>query len=63
MTVLVKSFSGINQINRNRSGGGVIAHVRDDIPSKQLTKHKLPECVFIEVNLRSEWKRGRESEE
>ena len=47
----------------DRSGGGVIAHVRDDIPSKQLIKHKLSECVFIEVNLRSEWKRGRESEE
>ena len=39
------------KFDRNRSGEGVIVHV----PSKQLTKHKLPddiEGVFIEVNLR-----------
>ena len=44
------------RFDRNRSGGGVIVYVRDDIPSKQLTKHKLSdniEGVFIEVNL---WK-------
>ena len=43
------------RFDRNRSGGGVIVYFRDDIPSKQLTKHKRPddiEGVFIEVNLR-----------
>ena len=41
--------------DRNRLGGGVIVYVRDDIPNKQLIKHKLPEDiegVFVEVNLR-----------
>ena len=35
--------------------GGVLIYVRDDIPSKQVTKHKLPgdiEGVFVEINLR-----------
>ena len=47
--------------NKNRSGGGVIAYVRDDILSKQLTKSKLLryiEGAFIEVNLNlpvSQW--------
>ena len=61
---MIEGFSMPSRFDRfGRSGGGVITHVRDDIPSKQLIKHKLSECVFIEVNLRSEWKRGRESEE
>ena len=29
------------RFGRNRSCGGVIVYVRDDILSKQLTKHKL----------------------
>ena len=43
------------RFDRNSSGGGVIVYVWNDIPSKQLTKHKLTdnvEGVFIEVNLR-----------
>ena len=43
------------RFDRNRSRGGVIVYVRDDIPSKQLTKHELPhniDGVFTEVNLR-----------
>ena len=42
------------RFNRNRSSGGVIIYIRDDIPSNQLTKHKLPDNIeetFIEVNL------------
>ena len=52
---MIKGFSIPFRFDRNRSGGEVIFYVRDDIPSKQLTKHKLPddiEGVFIEVNLR-----------
>ena len=52
---MIEGFSMSFRFDRNRSGGGVIVYVRDDIPSKQLAKHKLPdviEGVFIEVNLR-----------
>ena len=52
---VIKGFTIPFRFDRNRSGGRVIIYVRDDIPSKQLTKHKLPdiiEGVFIEVNLR-----------
>ena len=43
------------RFDRNTSVGGVIVYFQGDIPSKQLTKHKLPdntEGAFIEVNLR-----------
>ena len=47
------------RFDRNKSGGGVIVYIRDDIPNKQLVKHKLHEDiegVFVEVNLRkSKW--------
>ena len=40
-------------------GGGVLIYVREDIPSKQLTKHVFPEDIeglFVEINLRkSKW--------
>ena len=42
------------RFNINRSSGGAIIYVRDDIPSNQLTKHKLPDNIeetFMEVNL------------
>ena len=37
----------------NDNGGGLMIYVRDDIPSKMLTKHNLPEDIqtgFIELN-------------
>ena len=43
------------RFDRNRSGGGVIFYVRDYIPSKQVTKHKLSDDIqsaFIEVILK-----------
>ena len=52
---MIEGFSMPFRFDRNRSGGGVIVYVRDNIPRKQLTKHTLPddiEGVFIEVNLR-----------
>ena len=37
----------------NRHGGGVIIYIHDDIHSKQLAKHKLPDDMEdIEMNLR-----------
>ena len=43
------------RLDRNRLGGGVLIYVREDIPSKELTKHtftKNVEGMFIEINLR-----------
>ena len=39
----------------NRNGGGIIIHIRGDIPSKIVTKHCFPkdiEALFIELNFR-----------
>ena len=56
---MIEGFSMSFRFDRNRYGGVVIVYVWDDIPSKQLAKHKLPddiEGVFDEVNLRkSKW--------
>ena len=40
---MIEGFSIHFRFDRNRSGGGVIVYVWDDIPSKQLIKHKLPQ--------------------
>ena len=43
------------RLDRNRDGGGVLIYVREDIPSKLLTKHnftKNVEGLFVEVNFR-----------
>ena len=48
-------YSEPYRIDRNRDGGGVLIYVRDDIPSKLLSKHnftKNVEGLFLEVNLR-----------
>ena len=41
------------------NGGGIIIYVREDIPTKILTKHNLPEDIegiFLEINFRkSKW--------
>ena len=41
----VDGFTMPYRLDRNRNGGGVIIYVREDIPSKILKKHKLPEDV------------------
>ena len=41
--------------DRNKFGGGIMVFVREDIPSKTVTKHKFKryiEGIFIELNLR-----------
>ena len=44
------------RLDRNRRGGGVLIYIREDIPSRKLTKHsfnKPNESLFIEINLRT----------
>ena len=51
----IDGFSKPYRLDRNRNGGGVIIYMREDIPSKILTKHVLPtdiEALFIELNFR-----------
>ena len=41
------------RLDRNRNGGGIFVYVREDIPTKILTKHNLPEDIegiFLEIN-------------
>ena len=43
------------RLDRNGNGAGVIISVKEDIPSKSLEKHKLPqdiEGMFIELNFK-----------
>ena len=55
----VEGFTMTYKLDRNCNGGGVIIYVREDIPSKILEKHKLPQDVedmFVVLNLRKiEW--------
>ena len=52
-------FSLPLRLGRNCSSGGVMIFVREDIPSKILTKHNFPsdgEGLFVELNFRkSKW--------
>ena len=52
-------FSLPYRLDRNCNGGGVMIFVREDIPSKLLTKHNFPsdvEGLFVELNFRkSKW--------
>ena len=51
----IDGFSKPYRMDRNRDGGGVLIYVREDIPSKELTKHNFTKCIegmFVEVNLR-----------
>ena len=51
----VEGFTMPYRLDSNRNGGGVIIYVREDIPSKILEKHKLPQDVegmFVELNFR-----------
>ena len=43
------------RLDVNCNGGCIIIYVREDIPSKILEKHKLPqdvESMFVELNFR-----------
>ena len=50
-------INGYQLFRRDRSGGGIIFYIRDNIPAKQLNIYSLPndiEAIIIEINL---WKR------
>ena len=52
---VIEGYTEPYRLDRNRDGGGVLIYVREDIPSKLLTKHtftKHVEGLFVEVNLR-----------
>ena len=52
---ILNGYSEPYRLDRNREGGGVLIYVREDIPSKQLTKHKFTKYVeglLVEINLR-----------
>ena len=55
----IEGYATPYRLDRNRNGGGVIIYVREDIPSKLLVKHSLPEdieAIFVEINFRkSKW--------
>ena len=43
------------RLDINKNGGGIIIYVREDIPTKILTKHNLPkdiEGIFLEIKFR-----------
>jgi len=51
----IEGFSPPYRLDRNRNGGGIMIFVREDIPSKLLTKHVFPddiEGLFLEINFR-----------
>ena len=56
---LIDGFSSPFRLDRNRKGGSILIHVRNDIPSKLLTKHSFPndiEGLFVEKKFRkSKW--------
>lgn len=50
----IEGFSAPYRLDRNKRGGGVLIYVREDISSKQLSKHTFKhdiEGIFLELNL------------
>ena len=56
---MVDGFSKPYWQDRNRNGGGIMIYIRDDIPSKLLTKHVFPDDIkglFVELTFRkNQW--------
>ena len=51
----IEGFCKPYRMDRNKHGGGILIYIREDIPSKQLSKHNFTkhiEGMFIEINLR-----------
>ena len=54
---LIDSYSTLFRRDRNKSRGGILVYVREDIPCKWLNIHRFPddiEGLFLEVNLRKQ---------
>ena len=52
---IINGFTKPYRLDRNRDGGGILIYVREDIPSKLLSKHNFTQYVeglFVEINLR-----------
>ena len=52
---LMKGSADPFRLDRNRNRGGVMIYIRDDIPSRLLSKHVFPsdiESLYIELNFR-----------
>ena len=50
--LLVTGFSVPYKLDQNRNGGGIMIFIRDDIPSRMLTKHVFPDDIaglFISI--------------
>ena len=56
---LVPRFFKPFRRDRNRKCSGVVIYVREDVPSKLLTKHVFPshiKCIFLKLNfIKSKW--------
>ena len=53
---LLDGFSKPCRLDRSSNGSGILFYVKDDISSRLLTDHRLPdnvECLFIEINIRN----------
>ena len=53
---LLDGFSKPYRLDRCSNGGGILLYVKDDISSRLLTDHRLPdnvECLFTEINIRN----------
>ena len=52
---MIDGFSAPYRLDRDKNGGGIIVLIREDIPSRLLQEHMLPEDIEalpIEINLR-----------
>ena len=58
----VNVYSKLYRLDRGSNGGGILLHVRDDMPSRLLTDYKIKdnlELFFVEVNIRKKkWLRS-----
>ena len=53
---LLDGFSKPYRLDRCSNGGGLLLYIKDDISSRLLTDHRLPdnvECLFTEINIRN----------
>ena len=56
---LLPGFKVPFRSDRNKNGGGILAYVREEVPSKELSDFNCPkdiECITIEINLqKTKW--------
>ena len=53
---LLDGFSKPYRLERCSNGAGILLYVKDDISSRLLTSHRLPdtvECLFTKINIRN----------